>query len=111
MGMMAKRDTDYGRLFKLSPAMLDVILHYYTTRTDFPGAVRGIGRDISSAHRDAVNWAVEYELLKKCEDVSVDVAWTISDRGIAFVSILLSTPLPIMSWADPRTGKAAVLEP
>lgn len=78
----------------MSPLQIEVMLHHYYTPLKWP--------------RDAVpgfSWLVDAKLLMVDDDPSEgESPYTITDRGRAYVQILLSAPLPESAWLNPATG-------
>lgn len=84
----------------MSPFELQILLHYYGTKTDFRDG------DLSaSAAKSAIADFLEKDLLKLNTVASTEgrigAKYRIAARGRVFVEALCATPLPIWSMPQP----------
>ena len=79
----------------MTPNELDVLLHYHTFIEEHP-------RLKAPAVQDALKNLIKKELLtvEKGEKKGI---YHSTERGKIWLEMILSTPLPIMKWSDPRT--------
>ena len=80
---------------RFTPYTINVVLHHHCSRADFP---------LSSTplYRQIIRELSEHELLY----LASDNQYCTTERGKAFVEMLLHTPLPVKQWVDPREGRA-----
>jgi hypothetical protein len=73
----------------VTPFEIEIILHHYASRGAFP-------RMLAPLYEPTVAHLVDIGLLDR-EDFPA-----VTDKGRAYVSMLLATPLPTPAWIDPR---------
>jgi len=84
-----------------TPNDLEVLLHYYVSPTPHP-------RLTASAVQESISRFLTNGILEK-SDVW-DSGYTVTNRGKAWLEMLLATPYPVYVWADPRDGGIFQLE-
>lgn len=45
------------------------------------------------------------EVINRDPDTSIPMGWITTDRGSAWLKMLLATPLPVSAFMDPRNGE------
>lgn len=76
-----------------TPYQIEILLHHHCSTARF-------SRADAPAFNEALGSLQEAGLLNSERRTT--------DMGVAFLEMLLSTPLPVMSWSDPRfVAKAA----
>jgi len=76
----------------ITPNHLDVLVHYYTTPGDHPHVA-------SQAVLEAIADLEEEEILRRDSQGDIHV----SEKGCAWLKLMLNTPYPIQKRVDPRT--------
>jgi hypothetical protein len=76
----------------MTPYELEILLHYYVSPAPF-------ARITAPAFLGAVGGLIGDDLLQLDEG-----GYHVTDKGLAFVRMVLATPLPEQEWTDPRTG-------
>lgn len=82
-------------MMKISPLVLEIVLHYYHVVEDYP-----FGSD-SSGMSEVINDLVIQGILKKCADPGdsrPQIKYVITPRGQAYVALLEAVPFPEMVW-------------
>lgn len=79
----------------MTPLILEILLHYYYSLTDY------VGRN-SCAEQDAIKFIYDKELIVRNSGKGAN--YVISDRGRAYIEHLLKQPLPIpiTRWEMPN---------
>ena len=80
----------------MSPSDIEVLLHYYVSpsphpRVEAPAVAKAVVRFV---HDDIFCVTGETECIGS--------GFRVTDRGEAFISMLLGTPYPEKKWVDPR---------
>jgi predicted transcriptional regulator len=77
-----------------SPLQIKLLLKIHTTQTLKPNDIP------SEIHRNELKYFITNGLVEKVEGINHTYALT--DKGVAFIEMLLNTPLPELKWIDPR---------
>lgn len=78
----------------MTPYMLEILFHHHCSRAPFP-------RENAPAYTETVDELVLLGVLERIEFGFIQS----TDRGKAYIEMILTTPLPEMGLYDPRTGK------
>jgi hypothetical protein len=83
----------------MTPLALSMLVHFHTHAPDdaFP--------DLRANLMDLA-WLLEEGIV---EDVGEEgeLHFSLTGRGVAWLEMILATPLPVQQWSDPRSGEAA----
>jgi hypothetical protein len=87
--MIKKQDTFW------SPLEIELLLKAYYYEIE-PKDI------ITRAHSCGVEQLLRSELID-LDVIKIKGSYTITEKGKAFIEMLLNTPLPTLKWIDPRT--------
>ncbi|WP_226623101.1 winged helix-turn-helix domain-containing protein [Brucella anthropi] len=79
----------------MTPYMLEILMHHHCSRSAF-------SRETAPAYKSTVDELVKLGLLERIEFGFVQS----TERGRAYLDMVLATPLPVPGFYDPRTGHA-----
>lgn len=74
------------------PGQLHVMLWHYFSPAPYPQPTRCHGEWLANLHAAG--------LIDHNEDFE---GWSATDKGRAYVEMILQVPLPVMRWVDPRS--------
>jgi hypothetical protein len=80
------------------PIIIETVLQCYYTPRFIPS-------NRSLAHRDAVNRLLRDEIIlpnSRLIEGETAASYSLTEKGRAFVGMVLKTPYPVNLWADPR---------
>ncbi|MBD7990694.1 hypothetical protein H9643_07905 [Ochrobactrum sp. Sa2BUA5] len=78
----------------MTPYMLEILFHHHCSRAPFP-------REKAPAYEETVDQLSEFGLLERIEFGFIQS----TERGRAYIEMILATPFPETGLYDPRTGK------
>jgi len=76
----------------MSPSDLEVLIHYHCFPLKHP-------RCNAPAVIQAIKMFLRDEIIKECEN---DSGYTTTEKGRAWVKMILSTPYPTQQWVDDK---------
>lgn len=79
----------------MTPLEINVLLHIHCVAEP----IENLGSH-SSAQRDAVTWFKTEGLIQS--DTESGCAYSLTDRGRAYVQFLMAMPLPVAKWTIPQ---------
>ncbi len=83
----------------LTPMAMKMVLHIYTSGADF---------DVpKSETRDRMLQELAADGLIEGDGINKS-GWRMTEKGDAFVTLALDTPIPVQVWACPRTNDVIV---
>lgn len=81
--------------FQTSPSDIEVLIHFYVSPEPHP-------RRHTPAVEDAIAMFEKDEILKR---INIGSGYTVTDKGVAWLNMILETPYPEKIWIDPRNKK------
>jgi len=86
----------------MTPLHIELMIHYYTSSAEFK---RIEAPACSEYAKQLVGWGLleDSENKVRISNSSVVASYQSTPRGKAFVEMLCNTPLPQLSFIDPRT--------
>ena len=79
----------------MTPYELRILLHYYS----LPGDPEEIKAPIGPR---TLTEFIRAGLIERSPEKIDDADWHLTDRGLAYIKLVLDTPFPVMQWVDPR---------
>ena len=83
----------------MTPLMLEILLHYYYSRSDIDG-ISYQAQDLALRELELDLGLLKSNALIPGRPRQSEARFEVTDKGRVYVQMLLATPLPI--WADPR---------
>lgn len=82
----------------MSPFKMDVLMHYYCMAVPHPKVMsKGVQEYIHDLVEDGV----------MIMDEESGTGFRMTEKGYAWIQMILDTPMPISVWTDPRQTKQA----
>ena len=86
----------------LTPNALEVLIHYHTCRSPHP-------RLEAPAVKDDIHYFVDSGIFVKKDLCNItgpssQYTYCVTEKGKAWLTMILRTPCPVNRWTDPRTN-------
>jgi hypothetical protein len=80
----------------MSPLAVEMLI-WFCTRGAEAGPFHNIGRD---PQQEILSWFLRDGIIDRGDEFA-----RATDKGKAWLSLILNTPMPVNRWTDPRSGK------
>jgi len=77
----------------ITPCHLEILMHYYVSPTVYP-------QHDAPAVIEYTQWLVDNGVLESHLDG--ESGYEVTEKGKAWIDLILATPMPVMKWCDPR---------